>query len=166
MMTMRRAYSEIRPRRDWSRLPTHSTLPRSRRMEVCACVSSNKRRAFSTVAFLLAAPLRRIAWRIRRSSISMFVRTMYSSRCVNISHFCVWFNKGSQPDGRRQECCSPLPRHPNTALQGCYSQGERYEQAVENIKDAIRLHVEDRLADGEEIPQHVSVSLSMVEVAV
>ena len=52
------------------------------------------------------------------------------------------------------------------ALQGCYSQGDSYEETVENIKDAIRLHVEDRLADGEEIPQHVSVSLSTVEVAI
>ena len=52
------------------------------------------------------------------------------------------------------------------ALQGCYSQGENYEQAVQNIKDAIRLHIEDRLAIGEDIPEHVSVSLSMVEVAV
>jgi predicted RNase H-like HicB family nuclease len=51
-------------------------------------------------------------------------------------------------------------------LQGCYSQGGTYEEAVENIKDAIRLHVEDRLADGEEIPERVTVSLSTVEVAV
>ena len=29
------------------------------------------------------------------------------------------------------------------ALQSCYSQGESYEEAVTNIKDAIRLHVED-----------------------
>ena len=51
------------------------------------------------------------------------------------------------------------------ALQGCYSQGDTYEEAVENIKDAIKLHIADRLADGEEIPQ-VSVSLSTVEIAV
>jgi predicted RNase H-like HicB family nuclease len=51
-------------------------------------------------------------------------------------------------------------------LQGCYSQGETYEEAIQNIKDAIRLHLEDRLADGEEIPEPVSVSLSTVEVAV
>jgi predicted RNase H-like HicB family nuclease len=51
------------------------------------------------------------------------------------------------------------------ALQGCYSQGDTYEEAVENIKDAVRLHIEDRIADGEEIPQ-VSVSLSTVEIAV
>ena len=52
------------------------------------------------------------------------------------------------------------------ALQGCYSQGETYEEAIENIKDAIRLHAEDRMADGEEILQPVSVSLSTVEIAV
>jgi predicted RNase H-like HicB family nuclease len=52
------------------------------------------------------------------------------------------------------------------ALQGCYSQGETYEEAMTNIKDAVRLHVEDRLANGEEIPGAVSVSLSTVEVSV
>jgi len=52
------------------------------------------------------------------------------------------------------------------AFQGCYSQGDTYEEAVANIKDAIRLHIEDRVADGEEIPVHVAVSLSIVEVAV
>lgn len=51
-------------------------------------------------------------------------------------------------------------------LQGCYSQGDTYEEAIDNIRDAIRLHIEDRLADGEELPEHVSVSLSTVEVAV
>jgi predicted RNase H-like HicB family nuclease len=51
------------------------------------------------------------------------------------------------------------------ALQGCYSQGDTYEEAVENIRDAVRLHIEDRIADGEEIPQ-VSVSLSTIEIAV
>ncbi len=51
-------------------------------------------------------------------------------------------------------------------LQGCYSQGDTFEQAVENIKDAIRLHIEDRLASGEEVPEKVSVSLSTVEVTV
>jgi len=52
------------------------------------------------------------------------------------------------------------------ALQGCYSQGDTYEEAVENIKDAIRLHLQDRLANGEELPEHGSVSLSTVKVAV
>jgi len=51
------------------------------------------------------------------------------------------------------------------SLQGCYSQRETYEEAVDNIKDAIKLHIEERLADGEQIPR-VSVSLSTVEIAV
>jgi predicted RNase H-like HicB family nuclease len=32
------------------------------------------------------------------------------------------------------------------SLQGCYSQGETYVEALENIRDAIRLHIEDRIA--------------------
>ena len=52
------------------------------------------------------------------------------------------------------------------ALQGCYSQGDTYEEAVENITDAIRLHLDDRIANGEEIPERVSVSLSTVDIAV
>jgi len=51
-------------------------------------------------------------------------------------------------------------------LQGCYTQGETYEEVLENIKDAIRLHIEDRIESGEEIPQTESVSLTMMEVAV
>ena len=51
-------------------------------------------------------------------------------------------------------------------LQGCYTQGGSYEEALENIKDAIRLHVEDRLAAGEEIPQPEAVSLTSLQVAV
>jgi predicted RNase H-like HicB family nuclease len=37
---------------------------------------------------------------------------------------------------------------------------------LENIKDAIRLHVEDRIGGGEEIPRAESVSLTLMEVAV
>ena len=51
-------------------------------------------------------------------------------------------------------------------LQGCYSQGDTYEEALENIRDAVRLHLEDRLAEREEISLAKSVSLSTVEVAV
>jgi len=31
-------------------------------------------------------------------------------------------------------------------LQGCYTQGDTYEETIENIEDAIRLHMEDRMA--------------------
>lgn len=51
-------------------------------------------------------------------------------------------------------------------LQGCYTQGDTYEDALENIRDAIRLHVEDRIAEGEEIPQPESISLTSLEVAI
>jgi predicted RNase H-like HicB family nuclease len=50
-------------------------------------------------------------------------------------------------------------------LQGCYSQGDTHEEAVENIKDAIRLHIEDRIAGGEEIPEPPTVSLPTLEIA-
>lgn len=51
-------------------------------------------------------------------------------------------------------------------LQGCYTQGDTYEEVLENIKDAIRLHIEDRVESGEDIPQSESVSLTLMEVAV
>jgi len=34
-------------------------------------------------------------------------------------------------------------------LQGCYTQGATYEEALEDIKDAIKLHIEARRALGE-----------------
>lgn len=51
-------------------------------------------------------------------------------------------------------------------LQGCYTQGDTYEEVMENIEDAIRLHIEDRLADGEPIPMSEMVSLTTLEVRV
>ena len=51
-------------------------------------------------------------------------------------------------------------------LQACYTQGDTYEETLDNIKDAIRLHVEDRLAEGEEIPQSENVSLTSCEIAI
>jgi len=51
-------------------------------------------------------------------------------------------------------------------LQGCYTQGNTYEETLESIKDAIHLHVEDRLESAEEIPQPESTSLTSLEIAV
>jgi len=42
-------------------------------------------------------------------------------------------------------------------LQGCYTQGETYEEALENIKDAIKLHIEARRVLGEPIPIEVAI---------
>ena len=36
-------------------------------------------------------------------------------------------------------------------LQGCYTSGQSFEEARANLADAIRLHIEDRLAAGEEV---------------
>ncbi len=51
-------------------------------------------------------------------------------------------------------------------LQGCYTQGDTYEEVLVNIKDAICLHIEDRIEGKEEIPQPEAVSLTSLEVAV
>jgi predicted RNase H-like HicB family nuclease len=51
-------------------------------------------------------------------------------------------------------------------LQGCYTQGDTYEEVMENIKDAISLHVNDRIEANEEIPQPQAVSLTLMEIAV
>ncbi len=51
-------------------------------------------------------------------------------------------------------------------LQGCYTQGDSYEEALENIKDTVRLHLEDRIRGGEEIPAIESISLTSLEVEV
>jgi predicted RNase H-like HicB family nuclease len=49
-------------------------------------------------------------------------------------------------------------------LQGCYAQGDTYEEALNNLREALALHVEDRLACGEEIPQVETISLITVDV--
>lgn len=51
-------------------------------------------------------------------------------------------------------------------LQGCHTQGENYEEVLKNIEDAIRLHIEDRIEQGEEIPKLEHISLTSLEVAV
>jgi predicted RNase H-like HicB family nuclease len=51
------------------------------------------------------------------------------------------------------------------ALQGCYTQGDSYEEALRNIKDAIALHIQDRVARGEEITSPELVSIATLEVA-
>ena len=51
-------------------------------------------------------------------------------------------------------------------LQGCYTQGKTYDEALRNIHDAVRLHLEDRLENGEPIPAPSSVTLASLEIAV
>lgn len=51
------------------------------------------------------------------------------------------------------------------ALQGCYAQGATYEEALANIRDAISLHIQDRLASEEKIETPEMVSVTTMEVA-
>jgi len=51
-------------------------------------------------------------------------------------------------------------------LQGCYAQGETYEEVIRNIRDAIKLHVSDRKKLKERIHQPEITSISRIEVAV
>ena len=51
-------------------------------------------------------------------------------------------------------------------LQGCYTHGDSYEEVLENIRDAIRIHIEDRREDREDIPHTEAISLTSLEVAV
>jgi len=37
-------------------------------------------------------------------------------------------------------------------LQGCYTEGDTFEQTIENLREAIVLNVEDRLECGEVLP--------------
>lgn len=50
------------------------------------------------------------------------------------------------------------------ALQGCTSQGKTYEEALDNIRDAIKLNLEDRIAGGESVPAPQSISVTTLSV--
>ena len=47
-------------------------------------------------------------------------------------------------------------------LQGCYTQGDTYEEVLENVKDAMKLHIQDRLASGEDIPRVTAAQIVKV----
>jgi predicted RNase H-like HicB family nuclease len=49
-------------------------------------------------------------------------------------------------------------------LQGCYVQGDSYEEAVANLRDAMKLHIEDRLAQNESVPSSDLINLTSIEV--
>jgi len=49
------------------------------------------------------------------------------------------------------------------SLPGCYSQGETVEEALENIREAIDLHIESMIAHNEEVPEDVqTIQLAVV----
>ncbi len=51
-------------------------------------------------------------------------------------------------------------------LQGCYTQGDTYEETLDNVRDAILLVLEDMKGRGETLPSTEGVSLTTLEVAV
>jgi predicted RNase H-like HicB family nuclease len=52
------------------------------------------------------------------------------------------------------------------ALPGCITQGETLEEAIAMAKDAIRLHIESLLADGEPVPEeHEHPQAIIIDVA-
>lgn len=51
-------------------------------------------------------------------------------------------------------------------LQGCYAQGDTYEEVIKNIEDAIKLHIEDMKEAGEPIKSPEMTCLTQIEVAV
>ena len=50
------------------------------------------------------------------------------------------------------------------ALQGCYTEGETEAEARELIKDAIRLHIQDRRESGEPINEEIGTERIRVSV--
>lgn len=50
------------------------------------------------------------------------------------------------------------------SLQGCYTQGETYEEVLKNLEDAVKLHIKDKEECRESIPVFESISLTTVKV--
>ena len=46
-------------------------------------------------------------------------------------------------------------------LSGCYTDGKTFEEALENIRDAIRLVIESRLAVGDPVPIPATVRVTV-----
>lgn len=51
-------------------------------------------------------------------------------------------------------------------IQGCHTQGDTLEEAIDNLRDAIRLNLEDQIAQGEEPTKIEWVTVTTVEVTV
>jgi predicted RNase H-like HicB family nuclease len=50
------------------------------------------------------------------------------------------------------------------SLPGCYSQGETVDEALENIKEAIELHIEVMVEAGEAVPDDVPAPILLKAV--
>jgi hypothetical protein len=88
-------YSADRPTRDLRRSPFQRILPRSRRMLACARVRISSCNPSSIAARFVRDRLLFIAWRIKRSSISMLVRILFTFHCLKIPRSSVALTHGS-----------------------------------------------------------------------
>lgn len=57
------------------------------------------------------------------------------------------------------------------ALPGCYTQGDTYEEAIENAREAVIGHLEALRKEGEEIPEeknpiHTSVRVNLDDTSI
>ncbi len=51
-------------------------------------------------------------------------------------------------------------------LQGCHSQGETIEEAITNIRDAIKLNLKILKAEKQDIPRLDPISITSLEVSI
>ena len=51
------------------------------------------------------------------------------------------------------------------ALPGCHAQGDSYDEAIENIRDAIKVYIESLTSHSEEIPVE-DITVKSLKVAV
>lgn len=51
------------------------------------------------------------------------------------------------------------------SLPGCFSQGVTVEEAVENIQEAIELHIRSLRKQGESVPREDQIFHTIIEVA-
>lgn len=49
------------------------------------------------------------------------------------------------------------------ALPGCYSQGESFEEALANAREAIGLHLGGMVRDGEQVPSDVAPIITAID---
>lgn len=52
------------------------------------------------------------------------------------------------------------------ALPGCFSQGETFEETLQNIREAIDLHIEVLQEEGKEIPTDEGLIISRIPVTI
>ena len=50
------------------------------------------------------------------------------------------------------------------SLPGCYSQGETVEESLQNIREAIDLHIASMVAHGEDVPDDVPSPVQVMVV--